>query len=336
MKLGAFLKEKLAVILSTAFIIIIIYTMGYAFKTNSQYMAAISILIVLCVFSILLSEFYKKRKFYKEIFNVLNELDQKYLISEMMLKPEFEEGKIMMDILYDVNKSMKERINHMETSVTEFKEYIEMWIHEIKVPISGLRLMNYNKSTDVTKQKKQIDKMNYYVEQILFYARADAPEKDYLLNKCSLESAINKIVMEQKELLIGNKINIIKDNTKIDVITDSKWLEFMLGQIVNNSIKYIDKDKKPYIKFYAIKNDKNTILYIEDNGIGICEGDVPRVFDKTFTGRNGRRGVISTGMGLYICKKLCDKLGHKLDIQSVEGEYARLKITFGNNPFFQM
>lgn len=336
MKFRAYLKDKIAVIFGTVFIVAIIYLMGYAFKADRQYMSALAILIVFCVAGILISGFYKRRRFYNEMRGILDKLEQKYLITEMMLAPDFLEGRIFMEALYEVDKSMKERVNRIEISNAEFKEYLEMWIHEIKIPISGLRLMNYNKSIDPAKLKGQIDRLNYYVEQILFYARADAPEKDYLLNKCSLETAINKAVMEQKDLLIGNKFSIIKENTKLEVITDSKWLEFVIGQIVSNSIKYADLTGKPYIKFYAEKNENNTVLYIEDNGIGIDEKDVPRVFEKTFTGENGRKGTVSTGMGLYICKKLCDKLGHKLDIESVKGEYTRLALTFGSNSFYQM
>lgn len=336
MKFGAYLKDKAAVIFSTVFIIAMVYLMGYVFKADRQYMSALAFLIIIFTVSILIAGFYKRYRFYKEVFAILDKLDQKYLVTEMMLTPDFPEGVLLMEVLYDVDKSMKERVNRMEASVAEFKDYLEMWIHEIKIPIAGLRLMNYNRSIDPVKLKNQIDRLNYYVEQILFYARADAPEKDYLLNKCSLESAINKVVMEQKDMLIGNKISIIKQNTGHEVITDSKWLEFMIGQIVSNSIKYADMEGQPYIKFYVEKEENDTVLYVEDNGIGIDEKDVPRVFEKTFTGENGRKGSVSTGMGLYICKKLCDKLGHKLDIESVRGEYTRLSVTFGNNSFYQM
>lgn len=330
------MKDKAAVIFSTVFIIAMVYLMGYVFKADRQYMSALAFLIITFTVIILIAGFYKRYRFYKEVFAILDKLDQKYLVTEMMLTPDFPEGVLLMEVLYDVDKSMKERVNRMEASVAEFKDYLEMWIHEIKIPIAGLRLMNYNRSIDPVKLKNQIDRLNYYVEQILFYARADAPEKDYLLNKCSLESAINKVVMEQKDMLIGNKISIIKQNTGHEVITDSKWLEFMIGQIVSNSIKYADMEGQPYIKFYVEKDENDTVLYVEDNGIGIDEKDVPRVFEKTFTGENGRKGSVSTGMGLYICKKLCDKLGHKLDIESVRGEYTRLSVTFGNNSFYQM
>ena len=110
-------------------------------------------IIILCVVCLFLAEYIKKRRFYREFRNILDELDQKYLITEMMLQPDFEEGKIWMEALYEIDRSMMERINKMETTVRDFKEYLELWIHEIKVPIAALKLMNYNGNTDAKKQK---------------------------------------------------------------------------------------------------------------------------------------------------------------------------------------
>lgn len=310
--------------------------MGNAFKANTQYVVATVVLIAVVILVSIHVEYFSKRKFYKEVHNSLEAMDQKYLVTEMIKKPDFYEGQIFVDSLYEINKSMKEHINSVEFSVAEFKEYLELWIHEIKVPISALKLMNYNENMDPAKQKQQIDKINSYVEQILFYARADAAEKDYLLNKCKLETIANKVVMDQKALLIGNKIKIEKENMDVSVITDSKWLEYIISQVVNNSVKYMEKDKKSYIKFYTEKSEDVTTLCIEDNGMGIGEKDLPYVFDKTFTGANGRKDRASTGMGLYICKKLADKLGHKISIESKEGEYTRVKLSFGNNSFLDI
>ena len=329
------MHEKIFTIFGTIFFIITIFLMGHVFRVKIDYMVALTIVLLTGETLIFGYEFYKKRKFYKEFDALLKELEPKYLITEMVSSPDFFEGRFMMEALYDINKSMLDNINIIEKRYTDFKEYLEMWIHEIKVPISALGLMNYNKNTDLPKQKLQIDKMKYYVEQILFYARAGAPEKDYLLKECNLEQIINKVVMNNKDLLIGNRINIQKDQVDKCVITDSKWLEFMVGQIVNNSIKYIDSDKNPYIKFYVQKLDEQIVLSIEDNGIGISVKDLPCVFDKTFTGENGRKNVTSTGMGLYICQKLCQKLGHKIEIESKETEFTRVNLYFGiNNHYF--
>lgn len=334
MKLSKFLRDKMPLISGTIFVIITIFLMGYAFKVRRDYMIALAVVLLLVVVITLLCEYFKKRHFYKEMINTLNNLDQKYLITDMLPVPDFQEGELMMEALYDIDKSMKDRINDIELQTTEFKEYLEMWIHEIKVPLSALRLMNYNQNTDLYRQKQQIDKTNYYIEQILFYVRADASEKDYLMNKVSLETIINKIVMENKALLIGNKIAIEKENVDISVITDSKWLEFMISQLVSNALKYKAEGRQSYIKFSVTTDEEETLLCIEDNGIGISEKDLPYVFDKTFTGENGRIRAASTGMGLYICKKMCDKLGHRITIKSKQNEYTKIIIGFGKNNFY--
>ncbi len=334
MKFHIFLKEKIGVILCTVFVLVVARLMGYACDVRLDYIYVLSGIIFLCVVCALMTEYVKKKRFYKELRNVLDELDQKYLITEMMLYPDFEEGKIWMDVLYEIDRSMMERIQVMETTVKDFKEYLELWIHEIKVPIAALKLMNFNGNQDAKKQKVQIDRMNDYVEQILFYVRADAPEKDYLLNQCKLDTAINHVLQQQKDLLIGNHMHIEKHNTEAFVVTDSKWLTFMLGQIVNNSIKYIDTEKKPELCFTVKETDAETVLAIRDNGIGIDEKDIDRVFDKTFTGENGRSGNISTGMGLYICKRLCEKMGHRIEIASKKGEYTEVSLHFGKNSFY--
>lgn len=341
MKLGAYLWNRKISIAGTGLVVVCIYMMGFAFKADMQYQNAIVFLVLLCGLCSFLFDFFRRKLFYDKMLLILSQLDEKYLITEMIDKPGFPEGDIMLDTLYEINKTMKERINKMEVSVTEFKEYLEMWIHEVKVPISSLDLMNYNGSVDLKGQKKQIDKLKAYVEQILFYARADAPEKDYLMKRCNLDKLVNRVVKEQKALILGNKISIVKEELDIDIISDSKWLEFMLGQIVNNSIKYLivkmeeDKDVKGNITFSVTRTDDMVILSVKDNGIGINEADLQRVFDKSFTGENGRKTTASTGMGLYICKKLCDKLGHGIEIVSVEGEFTEVKISFGKDKYYE-
>ena len=334
MKLVIYIKEKLAFIFSMVFIIIAIYVMGYACKIRRDYMNVLALIIVILSVFQLLTEYLRKRKFYNEMYNILEGLDQKYLLTEMKLNPNFAEGEILMDVMYEVDRSMKERLNEIEQSYVEFKEYLEMWIHQIKIPISAIKLMNYNGNIDVAKQLVQINRMNDYVEQILYYARADAPEKDYILKKCNLEGIINNVLLQQKELLLGNRIRIQKNNTDKDVVTDGKWITFMLGQIINNSVKYMDKNKESYISFEVVEAKDKTILTIKDNGIGITIKDVPRVFERSFTGENGRKNNVSTGMGLYICKRLCDKLGHDIDISSVNGEGTSVSISFGKNDYY--
>lgn len=136
--------------------------------------------------------------------------------------------------------------------------------------------------------------------------------------------------------MLDNNITFNVENADVVVLTDSKWMEFMINQIISNSIKYKDKSKKDaYINIKATENKKCVVLEVEDNGIGIAESDLPRVFDKSFTGENGHEYSKATGMGLYIVKKLCDKMGYNVTIQSQKGEYTRVMITFYKNDFYK-
>lgn len=330
-----FIREKYPVIAGYSAVVVCSVVLGFAIGIPYEYVTSVLFFMTAALLIVEAREYMIKKKFYEDFTGKLDQLDQKYLIAEMTDPPEFYEGQILCNALYDAGKCMKDKINEMEDSVCEFKEYLEMWIHEIKIPISGLMLMNYNKNTDIEKQKLQLARLNHYVEQILFYARADAPQKDYLLKKTSLEEVVNKAVVENKDLLIGNKFQILKENLQLIVNTDSKWLEFMVGQVINNSIKYKGMGEG-YLKFSA-REEKDIIwLMVEDHGIGIPESDIGRVFEKTFTGRNGRKVKQSTGMGLFICKKLCGKLGHKIMIESREKEYTRVSFGFGRNAYYEM
>lgn len=352
MKIKEFLKGKIMEMVSAMLLLLMVWMLGYAFHVQSQYLTAVTVLSVVLVATNISAEYWKKRRFYKDFLETLERLDQKYLITEMLSCPEFVEGEILYDALYEIDKSMKERINAMENVQRDFREYVELWIHEIKVPIATLSCMNYNENLDLLKQKQQVDKLNYYVEQILFLSRADNSQKDYLMKQVSLDEVVNQVIRNNKELILGNRIRIEKESLDSVVTTDAKWLEFMVGQIVNNSVKYLTKSRKDsgerpqtgcekenrpaVIRFEVLKHGESSELVITDNGIGIPEEDLPRVFEKTFTGKNGRKVTGATGMGLYICRKLCDKLGHALWIESEEGSFTRVHLEFGKDDFYQM
>lgn len=333
MKMSDYLREKSGWLAGGFLELMIIIALGKAFEISSVYVVCVVFLQVVGNGLFLVIEYRKKSRFYNDMSAKLEELDQKYLITEMIQKPDFLEGDIFCEALYDIDKSMNERVRDVEHSVNEFKEYVEMWIHEIKLPISAISLMSYNGKTDSGKYKEQVDKISHYVEQILYYVRADAPEKDFLMKKCSLEPIINSVLMEYKEVLIAGRFTIEKEHTDTSVLSDAKWVQFMIGQIVNNSVKY-RRGENGYLRFVVTEDKSSVCLSVEDHGIGIGSTDVKRVFDKSFTGENGRKVGASTGMGLYICRKMCDKLGHKICIESEEGVYTRVMIRFGKDDYY--
>lgn len=336
MKFIAFLKDKSYSIIISTISLLLILLLFSAFKVEKSFcIATISILLVSYITTILI-DYTRKNKFYKDLLGNIEALDKAYLVLETLSKPNFYEGELLYQALYEINKSMNECVKSLELQTQDFKEYIEMWIHEVKIPISSLVLMAHNHSDKFDKKTiEQIRRIENYVDQVLYYVRSENAEKDYLIKETKLNKVISSVALKNKDDLLENKIDLIVDNLDINVNTDSKWLEFILNQIVNNSIKYHNKNNS-YIKIYT-KNNKDIIkLIIEDNGIGIDSSDLPKVFNKTFTGHNGRGLAKSTGMGLFIAKNLCTKLGHKISIESKRNEYTKVIISFYNNNFYKV
>ena len=337
MKFTSYLKDKLYYLISFFVSITFIFLMLVAFKVKLELI--ISVLLVVIIFSItnLLIDFFKKKTFYNNLLLNIENLDKAYLVLETLDKPNFYEGKILYQALYEINKSMSENVKNLKFQVDDFKEYVEMWIHEVKIPIASLVLMQHNNKDKFSKEQiRQIKRIENYVEQILYYVRQETAEKDYLITDVSLKRIVNKVLLKNKDDILENKINLIVDTLSYDVSTDSKWLEFIITQIINNSVKYKRNIKDSFIKIYVIEKSDKLDLVIEDNGIGINESDLPMFFKKSFTGQNVRTKSKSTGMGLFIAKSLCDKLGHKINVESEEGKYTKVIITFSKNNYYDV
>ena len=335
MSFKSYLKDNITTLLLIIFVIITIeiFLMIYNISILLRVYILISVLLAYII-GISIS-YYKRKAFYKRIFNTLDELDKKYLISEMVGNPDFLDGKLLKEILKETSKSMTEHVNEFKFLTEDYKEYIELWIHEIKLPIAASKMIIENNKTDVTKSiDEEIDKIEDYTEQALFYARSNAVEKDYIIKKTSLEKIVNSVIMKNKNEFIQGKIQLNIHDTNLEVGTDSKWVIFILNQIIHNSIKYKKDDENLQIEIFAKKQKDNIILYIKDNGIGIRKGEITRVFEKGFTGSNGRiLNKKSTGIGLYLCKKLCDKLGLGIELSSEENVGTQVKIIFPQNSF---
>jgi len=292
--------------------------------------------IVVTIIAILI-EYNTKKNFYCNLKQKMQELDQKYLISELIDAPDFIEGKILTEVMQDVGKSMLENVNQYKHLQEDYKEYIELWIHEIKLPIAASKMVIENNRNKVTSSiEEELEKIENYIEQALFYARSNNVEKDYIIAKANLKEIVNTTILKNKNLLITSKINLELHDLEKEVYTDSKWTIFILNQIIQNAIKYAKKEDRK-IEIYAQEKKDKVILYIKDNGIGIKKGEITRVFEKGFTGENGR--IIekkSTGIGLYLCKKLCDKLRLAIELNSQKDRGTEVRIVFPKNSYIAM
>ena len=334
MKLRDYLKDKIIIIILVILTYFILLSFMIGFKIIDEFRWCFTVIYFLLFITLFLYDYFRKYFFYKEILSKLDLLDEKYLICELVSKPNFLDGEILYQMLYEINKSMNENIRDYRSKINDFKEYVELWIHEVKIPLSALILYTHNKKTSKA-LVKEINKVDNYLEQILYYIRVENTEVDYIIKEVDLNKVIREVMLKNKDVLLERNIDIISDVNNIKVLTDYKWLEFMINQVISNSMKYMRDidDKKIEIKAY--KQNKHIVLEILDNGMGIPASDIGRVLNKTFTGQNGRKVPGSTGMGLYIVNNLCKKLGHKLEIDSIEGEYTKVKFIFYNNLFYK-
>ena len=335
MKFKDFIKEKWILILGTLLALISIEILLLAYKIGILVRLYCAFAVIFVVALGILIEYKRKKDYYNELIKNMEDLREKYLISEIIKTPNFIEGKILKEVLQDTGKSMLENVNYYKNIQEDYKEYIELWIHEVKIPIAASKLIIENNKNEITKSiDEELDKVENYTEQALFYARSNAVEKDYIINKTNLKEIVNGAILKSKTTLLNEKVSIELTNLKSEeVYTDSKWAIFIINQIIQNAIKYSKKDDKKIEILSKEKNDK-VILYIKDNGIGIKKGEITRVFERGFTGENGRAvGQKSTGIGLYLCKKLCDKLGLGIEINSKNGKGTEVRIIFPKNSY---
>ena len=335
MRFRDYIKEKMVLIIGTILALVSVEILLLAYNISILIRVYCAFIIVFVMALAILIEYKKKKDYYNELIKNMEELKEKYLISEIIKTPNFIEGKILKDILQDTGKSMLENVNYYKNIQEDYKEYIELWIHEVKIPIAASKMIIENNKNEVTKSiDEELDKVENYTEQALFYARSNAVEKDYIINKTNLKEIVNGAILKNKTTLLNEKVSIELSNLKDEeVYTDSKWAVFIVNQIIQNAIKYSKKENKKIEISSQEKNDK-VILYIKDNGIGIKKGEITRVFERGFTGENGRIiGQKSTGIGLYLCKKLCDRLGLGIELNSEKDKGTEVRIIFPKNNY---
>lgn len=278
-------------------------------------------------------EYQSKKSFYEDVLGKLSQLEEKYLIVEMLNPADTMEEQLLDGILQEANKAMLEKVNEYKYIQEEYKDYIELWIHEIKLPIATSKMIIENNKNDVTMSiDEEINEIEGYTEQALFYARSNHANKDYCVTECKVKDIVNESVKRNKQTLINKKIAIQIENADQTIYTDPKWVSFILNQIIQNSIKY-RKEIGAEICFTAEEKKDSVVLSIRDNGIGIRQGEVARVFDKGFTGSNGRIAKKSTGIGLYLCKKLCDKLGLGIELSAEDNVGTEVRLVFPKNSY---
>lgn len=328
MNIAEFIKDKMVVIISNVLIFIILASI--LLMVNVQF---IIIFFTFCIWffpliSYMAIEFIKCKNYYNEINAILENLDKKYLLPEVIEETNFIHGEKINSILREISRDMHENVKKYRDMQMDYREYIETWVHEIKTPIASTKLIIENNQNEVTnKIDSQMDRIEGFVEQVLYYSRSNNVNKDYIIKPINLDNVVRNVIKRNYKDFIHKRIKLdIQDIDEI-VYSDGKWVEFIINQIIGNSIKY-SNNKESMIRIYSIKKANAVMLTIEDNGVGIITKDINRVLEKGFTGENGRKFSKSTGMGLYLCEKLCSKLGLKIGIESEVNKGTRVTLIF--------
>lgn len=328
MKIVDYIRDKGLFLAINLMIFIII-----SFLMYSANVALVIIFLLFCIWFLplltyMLIEYIKFRKYFNTVENILENLDKKYLLPEVLNEPNFIEGEEINYIFKVLSRDMHENVKYYKNIQEEYREYIEMWVHEIKTPIASTKLLIENNTNEITRKiDTQMDKIENFVEQVLYYSRSDEVGKDYIIKKIELSQVVKSVVKKNQRDFIGKRISLQLGDLDEIIYSDAKWIEFILNQIVGNAIKY-SKGQSDKIKIESKALANSVVLTIEDNGVGIIERDLNRVFEKGFTGENGRKFGKSTGIGLYLCKKLCDKMGLGLNIESEENKGTKVTVIF--------
>lgn len=333
MSIVTFIKERMLFLMVNLITFLLISILMNIVEVS---MNAIFVLFLIWFFPLLIYmflEFIKYNRYFKNLTSTLEGLDKKYLLPEVINGPRSQEERIISDVLKECNKSMHENVKYYKDEQAEYKEYIETWVHEIKTPIASAKLILENDDSNLSSRiNYEMKRVEGFIEQVLYYARSSDVSKDYIIREFSLRDVVMKAVKNNSRDFINRNIKLNINKIEGNIFSDAKWIEFIINQIIINAIKFSIPNKGE-ISISSKVNENNIVLTIEDNGVGINEKDIDRVFEKGFTGENGRNFGKSTGMGLYLCKKLCDKLGIGISLTSKEKIGTKVSIVFPKGKF---
>lgn len=229
--------------------------------------------------------------------------------------------KEYVEILELLDEERREQRDIMERTYSEQVEYYTAWVHQIKTPIAALRLILNERGESNGEAAEELFKIEQYVSMVLTYLRLDSPSSDLVVRNCDVEKIARQEVRKYAGMFVRRRLALQFDDFSYTALTDEKWLSFVIGQVLSNALKYTSQGS---IRIYFGPQSKT--LCISDTGMGIAAEDLPRIFEKGYTGYNGRVGKQSSGLGLYLCKQMCDKLGHTLTVESAVGEGTTVKI----------
>lgn len=278
---------------------------------------------VLCLaFGLILAvpDYLKFRKKHQELYR----LEGQQEITDTGLLPD-PEGLLEQDYqgliagLLEKEKDTQDRLNRR---YQDMSDYYTMWVHQVKTPIAALKLSLENEDSSLAREiRGEVTRIDQYVDMAMCYLRLDSDTTDYVFEECEIDRILRQAVRKFSSSFIQKKIRLEYEPVDWKVVTDEKWLLFVIEQILSNSLKYTRSQGK-----VVIERQEGEILCIRDNGIGIAPEDIPRIFEKGYTGYNGRNDKKASGLGLYLCRRICENLGYRIWASSSVGEGTAIYI----------
>lgn len=313
-------------ILAGILIIIFINIYFLVLCASRLYLVDLIYLDVILIFVLLLAIGYDFYKFYRLTKQV--EALQHIEVAELtnLVTPP------IINLIEKNNQYYDHQLNYLTNQIQDLVDYISKWVHEVKLPLAALRLMNERLQDQGLKKdmRATIEKIQQLLNTMLMSSKLRNPENDFKIERIRLNQVIKEAVKHQSYFLINQHFEIILDMDDIYVYCDRRWLTYMLDQFISNSIKY-RSSKQPRLIFKVADNQKNTLI-IEDNGIGIKEIDLPYIFDRGFVGSNLRDGDYrSTGMGLYFVKDIAKRLNIDVKVDATYNNGTRFLLIFNDN-----
>ncbi len=292
-------------------------------------------LFLLCIVGLIITyEYVREKRFWKSLADICNNATMFSQITSLVTEPVFPEGRIAYEAAERVTSLANAELTEAYQDGNNYRDYIELWIHEAKMPIAAAKLITDRLSgSDAAGIALELESIERQVEQALYFARAGNVANDYAIREVSLVEVAKEACKHNARFLISKNVSPhIEIDENLTVLSDKPWLLFIVGQVIVNSAKYGASN----ITFTAESCNEGTshgrtVLEIKDDGVGICASDVPRVFDRGFTGVNGRKTGSATGMGLYLIAVMCSRLGIDVFLASDEGKGTRVVFTFPHN-----
>lgn len=289
-------------------------------------------------------EWLRQRRFDEALLALAHDNADAMSLARDLPEPEYPEGELAWQAIQNVAQSARAESNDVQAGAEEYRRYVETWVHEVKTPLAACRLMLANgKEPDAARLSRELGRIDACVEQALYYARSTSVQKDYLIRAVPADRLVKDAVSSRARTLIEAHMAVDlqglsqPDGTSPELYCDPKWMDFVLGQLIDNAVKYRaqpqEDGRAPRLSFSARIEDAGTaheraVLAVADNGCGIAEADLPRIFERGFTGQNGRSHQGSTGMGLYLVRTLCQKMGLSVRASSRAGAGTTIEVVF--------